>query len=476
MPLIPFGLQTTAGDSAEVATERLINFYPEATDARAKSPVVLYGRPGLVTWATAGSGPIRAAVKMGGNLYVVSGTEVYQVTTAGTATLLSGPAVPGTGPLSMAAGVSQAMIAGGATGSYVVTASSVAQITDPDFLNAKGVIFQDTYMITAVDDSTGDFQVSSGGNATLWDASDAAAAEARPDTLVTVFENQSELYLMGAETIEVWDNAGSGSPPYQRISTAPIIERGLIAAFSPARIDNSLVWLGDDLVVYRLDGYSPRRISTHYIEERIAEMSDPSAAEAWIFEPEGHKFYVLNFPGEATFVYDAAGVSLAQSLGVSGIWWEAKLQGRDDFPLRNGVSFAGKHLACSTLDGTIYELSDTAYTDDGAEIECTARTPVIHNFPGRLTMNRLEIDFEGGVGLLSGQGVNPMAMLRWSDDAGRTWSQEEWRPIGPQGHYKQRSTWHRLGTFGARTFELSITDPIKRVILGADGDTERLEP
>lgn len=66
------------------------------------------------------------------------------------------------------------------------------------------------------------------------------------------------------------------------------------------------------------------------------------------------------------------------------------------------------------------------------------------------------------------QGANPQAMLRWSNDGGSTWSNEHWRSIGQQGHYKNRAIWRNLGEARDRIFEVYLTDPVYRVIVSAE--------
>ena len=88
----------------------------------------------------------------------------------------------------------------------------------------------------------------------------------------------------------------------------------------------------------------------------------------------------------------------------------------------------------------------------------------------RIYFSDIQVLFQAGVGLITGQGSNPEAMLRWSDDGGRTWSNELTTHIGEIGEYKERAIWYRLGYARNRVFELSITDPVKVVILGAYGN------
>jgi hypothetical protein len=88
----------------------------------------------------------------------------------------------------------------------------------------------------------------------------------------------------------------------------------------------------------------------------------------------------------------------------------------------------------------------------------------------RQFFEELQIQFEPGVGLNPqlGQGENPQAMLRWSNDGGSTWSNEHWVSIGRQGQYTNRAIWRRLGWARDRIFEVVVSDPVKAVIVSAN--------
>jgi hypothetical protein len=89
----------------------------------------------------------------------------------------------------------------------------------------------------------------------------------------------------------------------------------------------------------------------------------------------------------------------------------------------------------------------------------------------RTAQHSLQLDCESGAGLNDGQGSNPQAMLRWSDDGGHTWSREHWASLGAIGQYQQRVFWRRLGMtqkLRDRVYEVSGTDPTKIVIMGAE--------
>jgi hypothetical protein len=62
-------------------------------------------------------------------------------------------------------------------------------------------------------------------------------------------------------------------------------------------------------------------------------------------------------------------------------------------------------------------------------------------------------------------------MLRFSDDGGHTWSNERWVNMGAIGTYGTRAIWRRLGMtteLRDRVYEVSSSDPVKTVIVGAE--------
>jgi hypothetical protein len=106
------------------------------------------------------------------------------------------------------------------------------------------------------------------------------------------------------------------------------------------------------------------------------------------------------------------------------------------------------------------------FTDNGQ----TIRRKIIgrHIFQGDpMSVSEMWIDVEMGVGLANGQGSNPQMMLRTSKDGGHTWSNELWSGFGPQGVYQRRAVFRRLGRARDRLFELSISDPVKPIFIGA---------
>ena len=68
--------------------------------------------------------------------------------------------------------------------------------------------------------------------------------------------------------------------------------------------------------------------------------------------------------------------------------------------------------------------------------------------------------------------ARPEGDIAWSDDGGHTWSNEHWRGIGAIGDYTNRVNWKRLGRSRNRIYRLSVTDAVKRVLMGAHLEAE----
>ena len=303
------------------------------------------------------------------------------------------------------------------------------------------------------------------------DPLDFASAEGSPDGLVGLIVDHREAWLFGTDSVEVWYDAGLPDFPLTRIQGA-FNEIGCVAAFSIAKLDNGLFWLGTDArgqgIVYRANGYTGQRISTHAIEYAIAQYGNIADAIAYTYQQEGHAFYVLTFPsGDATWVYDVSTQAWHERAG-----WDNGVFVRHRSNCQ--CNFGGNIIVGDYENGNIYKFSLDIYADNGG-IQKWLRSwralPTGQNNLKRTAHHSLQLNCESGVGLNNGQGSDPQAMLRWSDDGGHTWSNEHWSPMGKIGAYYQRVFWRRLGMtlkLRDRVYEVSGTDPVKIAIMGAE--------
>lgn len=464
---VPIGTQSYRSQSLPWACQRLVNWYAETApqSAGAKTQVVLLPRPGLITFGTAGTGAARGAHEIGGVYFVVTGTSLYRLDSAGSATFIG--AITGSGDVFMDDNGLQLCIVAPDAGTtfnawvYTVATGVLTQVSDPDFPGASSVTQQDGYFIFSRSGTSGQFFVSDLLDGLSFNALDFATAESNADPLLRAFADHGEVWMFGTKSIEIWADSGAADFPFSRISTATI-ERGVLSAFSACKFDNSIAWVGSDGIVYRAQGYSPVRISTHAIEKLVNDTPTKTDIRGWSYAEQGHTFYVLSsVSGAWTAVYDAATDRWAERATYPDAYWHVSF----------GVRCYDKWLVAGP-DGTISRMDLATYTDNGSTIRYETTFPVLYANGRHVTMSRLQVEFEPGVGLTAGQGSDPQAMLQWSDDAGKTWSNEHWVGIGALGDYNRRAIWRRLGQFRNRVYRLAVTDPVKPVVMGAFADME----
>lgn len=289
-----------------------------------------------------------------------------------------------------------------------------------------------------------------------------------PDDLVTIIVDRREVYLLGEMSSEVWIDVGAFPFPFQRIPGTST-QQGIAAKFSAARMGNSFAYVSrnnrGEATVVRMNGYIPERISTHAVENTLVGQ-DVSDALAWTYQLNGHEVYVVTFPsiGEngLTWAFD-------NTTGLWHKWLYTNNQNQYERHRGNCCSFFNQKVLVGDYEnGKLYRVSLSDYTDDGQLVRRLRRCPHITSDLQRQYFHELQIQFEPGVGLSTGQGDNPQAMLRWSNDGGFTWSNENWVTIGAQGQYYNRAMWRRLGWARDRIFEVVVTDPIKAVIVSAN--------
>jgi hypothetical protein len=459
--------------SVNAADNRMINLFPELIPEGGKESGFLNRAPGLKLQQSVGTGPIRALwahQTNGSDFYVVSGTEVYKLTSL-TSTPVKLGNVSGTGPVSIADNGTQIFFAcNGPSYIYNETTNVFAQITDPDFPGAVTVGYLDGYFVFNEPNSQRVWVTSLLDGLSV-DPLDFASAEGSPDGLVALIVDHREAWLFGSDSVEVWYDAGNADFPLARIQGA-FNEIGCVAPFSVAKLDNGLFWLGTDArgqgIVYRANGYTGVRVSTHAIEYAIAQYGNISDALAYTYQQEGHSFYVLTFPSaNATWVYDVSTQMWHERAGfVNGAFTRHRSNCQ--------CNFEGNIIVGDFENGNIYTFDLDIYADNSQPQKWLrswrALAPGQNNLK-RTAHHSLQLDAETGVGLVVGQGNQPEAMLRWSDDGGHTWSNEHWQPMGAIGQYGYRTIWRRLGMtlkLRDRVYEVSGTDPVKIAIMGAE--------
>jgi len=467
MPVIPFATESYQSAARPLSSQRVVNMYVEVEGPDKKAPRPLFGAPGMIPFSSIGTGPIRGMRVMSDVLFAVSGTQLYRVDTNGNGTLISSTAITGNGNVSMSDNGKQLCIVNSAKGYIWSVAAGWQPITSANFHPAATVtFFDDVFVFDDID--TNQFFISGILDGTSIPG-DFASAEVKPADVKAVLNNHETLLIFTKKIIESWYDAGNTNFPFARYDGGTI-ERGLIASQALVEEDNSVFFLGDDLIFYRLDYPIPRRVSTHGVETQWGKYSTVEDAFAFSYTLNGHKFITLTFPSvPATWVYDIA----------TGEWHERESRDANFNSLSRWrancfASAYGKLLVGDALSGTIAALDTSTYTELGNPMVGSAVSPPIHADRKRVFMSRYELDVVPGVGVTTGQGSDPQIMLDWSDDGGFTWSGiQQWTSMGRIGEYKKRMRWLRKGQARERIIRVNISDPVQRVIMAAHADLQQ---
>lgn len=470
MTVIQFATNSYSSRSLPVSAQRVVNCYAEKEPPDAKTPVAVFGSPGLLPFATCGTGPVRGFNYMNGVAYVVSGQRLYSVTSAGVVTDIGG-AIAGTGFTPMANNGTQVCIVNGVNGFIWSAAAGFQVITDANFHAANTVTFFDNYFVFDWA-GTNKFFISASLDGTTYNGADFASAEVSSDFVLSIVNQQENLLIYGEKTIESWYDAGAVNFPFQRTG-ASTIERGCSAKLTPIKEDNSVFFLGDDLMFYRLNGISLQRVSTHAVEQAFQSYSTVSDAYTFSYTFEGHKFVNLIFPtANASWVLDLA----------TGWWHERESwdQNNNSYGRWRGnccLTAFGKVLVGDAYSGQIGYLDANTFTEFGNTMRALMISPPIHQDRRRVYISTLELDVESGTGLNTGQGSDPQIMMDYSKDGGRTFiNLQIWNSLGKIGAYLQRVRWFRMGQSRQWLIRIMISDPVKRVIISATADISVGEP
>jgi hypothetical protein len=439
----------------------------------AKTQRVLYPTPGYSTYASTSDAGGRAIFAQDGRCFAVIGGTLFElsnVTTPVTRGTLLNNNAPATIASSGDAGAELWIVSASTGYVYNLAANTLASVA------SAGTVHQGGYLdgfFLALDTTTSTFKISDLLDGTTWDPTQVVQRSTAPDRWVALLVVNKYIWLFGSETSDVLYDAGSSPFPFAVVPGA-LVPMGTAAALSPADVNGTPVWLsrtsnGTGMVV-RANGFGvPERISTHAVEYAIQRYTQIDDAESTVYQLDGHTIYKLDFPAAgATWCWDAA----------TGDWheepyWNATDAVEECSRVRGHAIAFNVHLVLDRESGLVYQQSPDVYTDvGGAALRRVRRCPLpqLGKTGAYVSAGPLQVFMDVGVGLQSGQGSDPQAMLRLSRDGGRTWGIERWRTIGAVGNYQTRVLWPQLGGYreGMGVVELVVSDPVPVRILGAE--------
>lgn len=458
MTALPIAFRTNVAKYSFAGQAQLINAYAEKQGADAKAPLATLPSYGMTLERAVTDTPQRGSIYLADLdcIYTVHATSVYKVRQSGAATRIG--TVPGNDIVQLSrnqATIPQISIHCSA-GEFYIENDVVKSVTDADL--PTPVVSQDHlggYTIYGLGDRR--FFISSLNACQNINGLDFATAEQSPDPLIRV-KVDGDLFLFKRKQIEQWRNTGNADFPLEPIGSP--IKHGLIGAQAVAPFDNTLAFVGDDGVVYRIAGTGiVQRISDHSVERAIANDTDQSSIMASSHTLEGHAFLTLSGSNWAR-IYDAA----------TQVWHSRESYNQGGrWRARNPLRAWGKIIVGDTLSGNLYYFDKDSFVEGGQPMVWGMDTPTFHAFPNGAIMDALHIDVATGNALTTGQGSAPILMLDWSTDGGATWKGNRQLSLGGYGE-RVRVTTRRLGRFGPQgvTFRFRISDPVIRSLIALD--------
>lgn len=458
------------GKSPAINAQRRINCYVEQVKDDTRTQMALIGSAGLSPFCTTiGASPSRGMWPVNTLatplIFTVHSGTLYSINNAGVATAI-GTIGTATGDISMADDGTNLVLVDGSKG-YVynmVAPAGLNPIVDANFTTSpKTVTWQGTYFIVNAGASN-QFQFSLNATPATWPAVNIGFAESGAGALQALIADHSILCLFGDVYSEFWQNAGTPDLPYALIPGSSQ-EFGLAAPFSLCKYDNSLAGLFKNKMgevnVSRMAGFRLQQLSSLELDYLINTYSTVSDAEAFGYMLGGHPMYLINFPtAMKSWEFD----------GASQVWGERQATDGSRYWGQKFAAFGSRRLISDYRNGNIYQLDPTVYTDNGSSIPMEIWSKRIWNQDKYIGIQEIQIDVEAGVGLVSGQGVNPQMDLQVSKDGGNTFTSIGYASVGALGAYTQRVIWRSLGAARQWILKLRITDPVRRVIVGATAE------
>lgn len=433
---LPLALGAYRRESQAFPEIRLRNLFAE-TIPDDEDHVVLIARPGLkVKTALGGVSDVKAIYSQpgvfSGKTLALTGTAVYLDTVSiGT---LSSAATTGA---RFAASNTEAVFCN----SGVLYRTDGVGVTQPVF-NGGGTVGSVAILnsfFVAVKQNTGRLYWSAVGDATTWPALNFAAAESRPDNLVDVLAINDQLALLGEESIEFWQPNPAGDPnlPFTRIDGLTY-SKGVLNVGAACLADNTLMWVGNDGIVYRR-GAVPTRISDHGIEEEIGKAGGSVTLFSFTFI--GHVLLALSMPKQ-TWVYDFA----------TKEWSEASTLGLVNWMAQCGCPNGLNPVFGDRTGPNVLSVNEGTLTDNGSTIERSfsafLEQPVI--------ADNLLMDCTGGIAS-EPDGSPIIVEVSISRDGGFTFGPFTQTDLGKAGEYRKRAVWRRMGAYDMDTLFLFRT-------------------
>lgn len=467
MVAVPFPTSSGKGKYAE-SGGRLINAYaeklPDGRINRRRAP----GIKQIVELA--GYGRCRGAIEINGVALAAVTDRLLTITRSGSVyTLAEIGSFPGTSRVYFARNNKSPtpdVAAVANSSAYTIDLSAGASAyPDSDVGSPNSVTSIDGYFVF----SQGNARMRATGlNTTAINTLDTAFAESKPDGLYRVIALGRNVYAFGPYSIEIWVNAGNATGfPFSRLDVIP---RGLVGPDAVAGHENgwsnTLIFVGDDGVVYQIAGDGLKPISNSSVAGDIGALEDKASLSAVVYTDRGHAIWALSCAAW-TWCFDLS----------TGEWFERASHGHDRWRASATVKCFDRWLVGDEYTGKFGFIDTAERFEFGEPLTASVVSATMSGFPRRPIASRLMLDIMAGTGEATGIdpiGVNPQCSISFSKDGGATFGSPVLREMGRQGKYKRVVSVNRIGLVSTKGFQVrvDVSDPVDFSLFGGDVQVE----
>ena len=454
----PLGGVSKDFDSKKSRAE-VVNLYPEGDKGGEYRTVKKCD--GLTAFATLALGPVRSIPFVNsGKVYVVSGSTLYRVNSAGTVETLG--VVGGSGKAKIKAnavpGDNQICILNGAGQGYIYTnLGGVVQITDADFFPTTSVtVLDERFWFSR--DGRNEFFGSETSDGTSYAALTFGSADESPDPVVAVIQKKSALWVVGTEGVEYFQRFNDVDFPLRAVKGGTK-EFGIIAPDSLAEVNDYFAYLADDRTIRLMQGTQLTEISDLEFQLKVKSFSVVDDAFGFFVDGPVHSIYYITFPSEGyTKGFDTK----------TGLSHQRKSDGLDVWRVNGAVKFGAKIICGDSQTGMLWELDATNRTENGTLIRTKLVTPSV-SFAKNVTISSIEIDME--VAQTTDPAITAEMMVYYTKDGGKNWINKGVVPVGKFGEHGKRVILRQFGRVVRHkdfALRLETTDDIGVQYYGAE--------
>lgn len=383
-----------------------------------------------------GPGIDRGGINWNGVCYRVMGDRLISVNAVGTVTDLG--EVIGAGRVRYAYSFDRLAIASG--GFLYYYDGTLTRVTDPDLGVVLDVIWIDGYFMTT--DGTS-LVVTELLDPTAVDPLKYGSSEVDPDKIVALLKLRDEAYAVNRYTVEVFNNVGGDTFPFQRIDGAQI-EKGAIGTNCVCLFGEVIAFLGSSLneppAIYAGANGAISKISTREIDQILLQYTEEELSLA-VLEYRVDKqndLLMLHLPDRCV-VYDSAATAVLKQ----SIWHvlTTDVDGFSTYRAKNFVWCYDKWIVGDPKSARLGVMTNLVSSHWGELVRWEFGTTIVFNEGFGAIFHQLELFALTGTVAF---GSSPMISTSYSVD-GENWSQEKFIRSGKLGQRAKRLIWLQQG-------------------------------